>query len=302
MSRCSGAKSIPSRVLLVKYGTSLMPGRSGTSARAPTLMKILSACRTRASTEISFSLENLACPRMRVTFFMPAIQLARASLECFTTPSLRAFTARMSTWTFPAENPNSAPRPATCAARALATNVLVGMQPTFTQVPPSSLRSMSAVFSPSLSRRAHSAGPAWPVPMTIVSKRSGMRALFFENQESVVGRHREVLVLLEVLPFPERYKRLDIAQPAARIALAQHRVEARVALGRVSPAVVEGTINRERAARGQQPADAFEHPLDLRPGQDVAGVGGKTRVGRDVGPRAIDVELERPAQVRRARR
>src|SRR5258706_2640615 len=289
MSRCSGAKSPSIIVLLVKYGTSRMPGSSGTSARAPTLTKIRSACRTRAPTEISFSPENLACPWTSVTFFMPAIQLASASLECFTTPSLRPFAARMSTWTFPAENPNSAPRPATCAARALATSVLIGMQPTFTQVPPSSLRSMSAVFSPSLSRRAHSPGPACPVPMTMASKRSGMRARFFENQESVVGRHREVLVLLKVLPFPERHKRRDVAQAAARIALAQHRVEARVALGRVPPAVVERTVKGEHAARGQQPADAFEHPLDLRPGQDVAGIGGKKRGRRQFRPPPIHI-------------
>src|SRR5256885_576023 len=59
-------------------------------------------------------------------------------------------------------------------ARALATSVLVGMQPLLTQVPPRSLRSTTAVFRPSLSRRAHSAGPAWPVPITIASKRSAM--------------------------------------------------------------------------------------------------------------------------------
>jgi len=37
--------------------------------------------------------------------------------------------------------PYSAPRLAKCAACALATNVLVGMQPVFTHVPPISLRS-----------------------------------------------------------------------------------------------------------------------------------------------------------------
>ena len=51
-----------------------------------------------------------------------------------------------------------------------------GIQPLFTQVPPSSLRSMSAVFRPSRSRRAHSAGAAWPTPMTMASKRSLMAA------------------------------------------------------------------------------------------------------------------------------
>src|ERR1700716_3694635 len=64
-----------------------------------------------------------------------------------------------------------------CTARALATSVLVGMQPTFTQVPPRSLRSISAVLMPSLSRRAQSAGAACPVPMTMASKCSGMGLL-----------------------------------------------------------------------------------------------------------------------------
>src|SRR3984893_8140384 len=64
-----------------------------------------------------------------------------------------------------------------CTARALATSVLVGMQPTLTQVPPRSLRSISAVLIPSLSRRAQSAGAACPVPITMASKRSDMRLL-----------------------------------------------------------------------------------------------------------------------------
>src|SRR5947199_8497009 len=48
------------------------------------------------------------------------------------------------------------------------------MQPTLTQVPPRSLRSMTAVLRPSLSRRAHNAGAACPVPMTIASRRSAI--------------------------------------------------------------------------------------------------------------------------------
>ena len=60
------------------------------------------------------------------------------------------------------------------AARALATRVLVGMQPTLTQVPPNSLRSMMAVFIPSRVILAAMDGPAWPVPMMTASNFSAM--------------------------------------------------------------------------------------------------------------------------------
>ena len=50
-----------------------------------------------------------------------------------------------------------------------ATSVFVGMQPTLTHVPPNSLRSMIAVLSPAPVRRAASAGPDCPVPMTMAS-------------------------------------------------------------------------------------------------------------------------------------
>ena len=70
--------------------------------------------------------------------------------------------------------PYSAPCLATCAARALAISVFVGMQPTLTQVPPTRLRSRMAVLRPEAARRTASAGPACPVPMTIASYRSLM--------------------------------------------------------------------------------------------------------------------------------
>src|SRR5712691_9796204 len=86
--------------------------------------------------------------------------------------SLRALTLAMSTPTGPpTTTPNPAAWRATWAARALATRVLVGMQPTLTQVPPNRLRSMMAVFMPASVRRAASGGPAWPVPMTMASNR-----------------------------------------------------------------------------------------------------------------------------------
>src|SRR3954468_837880 len=48
--------------------------------------------------------------------------------------------------------------------------VLVGVQPSFTQVPPNLSRSITATFIPAPARRAASAGPAWPVPTTMASK------------------------------------------------------------------------------------------------------------------------------------
>src|SRR6476659_5933661 len=56
------------------------------------------------------------------------------------------------------------------ATRALASSVLVGMQPVLTQVPPKSLRSTSATLSPALASSTASGGPAWPAPSTIASK------------------------------------------------------------------------------------------------------------------------------------
>src|SRR5574341_1228692 len=48
-------------------------------------------------------------------------------------------------------------------------SVLVGVQPSFTHVPPNLSRSMTATFCPAAERRAASAGPAWPVPTTMAS-------------------------------------------------------------------------------------------------------------------------------------
>src|SRR5262249_39508808 len=94
-----------------------------------------------------------------------------------------AFTRAMSTRTAPSSiTPNSAPRRATCAARALAISVLVGVQPLLTQVPPTSLRSMIAVLRPALPSRTASAGPAWPVPMTIASNARVMRLPPFADE------------------------------------------------------------------------------------------------------------------------
>ena len=92
-------------MLLVRKGTSFTPGSGGTSARAPTSRKILSACSRRLPTDTVRGAVNAACPCTSDTFFILAIHLARPSVECLTTPSLRFFTAGMSTRTLPAEKP-----------------------------------------------------------------------------------------------------------------------------------------------------------------------------------------------------
>src|SRR5687767_4346904 len=55
------------------------------------------------------------------------------------------------------------------AAYALAIRVFVGVQPSFTHVPPNLWRSITATLRPAAANLAASAGPAWPVPTTIAS-------------------------------------------------------------------------------------------------------------------------------------
>src|SRR6266516_7602677 len=55
------------------------------------------------------------------------------------------------------------------ATRPLATIVLVGVQPSLIQVPPTCTRSIRAVFHPARARVVESGPPAWPAPITIAS-------------------------------------------------------------------------------------------------------------------------------------
>jgi hypothetical protein len=69
----------------------------------------------------------------------------------------------------PTFTPYSAARRARCAAYALATIVLVGMQPVLTHVPPNRCRSATATVMPASDSRLASAGPDCPVPMMMAS-------------------------------------------------------------------------------------------------------------------------------------
>ena len=144
---------------------------SGIVARPPTLMKICSASSSSPFTLTTRGDSKRACPWISCTLGAFLSQLVTPWFDCCTIASLRALTRGMSTRTAPSSiTPKSAPRRATCAARALAINVLVGMQPLLTQVPPTRWRSIIATLRPALPRRTASGGPAWPVPMTIASK------------------------------------------------------------------------------------------------------------------------------------
>src|SRR5215208_1534218 len=147
---------------------------SGATARPPTLRKILSASSTRPSTLIVCGSSKRAWPRMNVQPFIPLSHDSRPLRSSSMTLSLRALTLAMSTVTSPVPTPYSAPRRARCAACALATSVLVGMQPVFTQVPPTSLRSITATVWPASVSLPASGGPAWPAPTMIASNFSAM--------------------------------------------------------------------------------------------------------------------------------
>src|ERR1044071_5141471 len=77
--------------------------------------------------------------------------------------------------------------------------VLVGVQPSFTQVPPNLSRSTTATFIPAPPRRAARAGPAWPVPTMMASKRVVMPvslaqgpAIFMPSRTRARNAMREV--------------------------------------------------------------------------------------------------------------
>ena len=170
MTRCSGSVSIAIIETFVSTGTPAMPSQAGSTGRPPTLMKMRGASSLAPSTSTAFGATKRACPQISVSPGVDAIHFPSDAIESATTRSLRALTAFMSTPIGPSMRmPQSPARRATCAARALATSVLVGMQPSLTQVPPRCSRSISAVFRPDLASRTASDGPAWPAPITIAS-------------------------------------------------------------------------------------------------------------------------------------
>jgi len=169
MTRCSGTWSSSITDTLSSTGTLSMPGRSGRTARPPTLMKMRGAVMRRLPTASVAGATKRASPSTTSVCASPRIQASTAWRECITRACLRAITRARSTRMSPQSKPNSAPRCAWRTARALATRVLVGTQPTLTQVPPKWWRSITAVRRPSLLQRAAMAGPAWPAPMTMAS-------------------------------------------------------------------------------------------------------------------------------------
>src|SRR3954470_21071652 len=173
------------------------------------------------------------------------------------------------------------------------------MQPLLTHVPPSSLRSMSAVFSPSLSSRAQSAGAAWPTPITIASKRSA--TAFPENEQAVIRGHGVVFFYHQSVFRGQRRDRFLVTQAALRVAPSQPRIEGLIARRGVLAAVIERAVHGEHAAVRQQAADAAHHALDLRPGNDVQRIGSEDGVNRQFWKWMINIELDRLEQPRRLR-
>src|SRR5215468_1702692 len=118
---------------------------------------------------------------MTVQFSSPRNHSSTPLFDRPETASLLALTRFISTRTSPAAKPYSSPRRATWAAYALATSVLVGMHPVFTQVPPNLWRSIIATVMPAAANRAAKDGPAWPVPMMMASKCWDMRHLLIKE-------------------------------------------------------------------------------------------------------------------------
>ena len=155
--------------------TSVRPGIAGRSGAPPTFRKIRGAAYSVSPTCSVRGPEKRASPCTTVRFGVLPSQAASEWCEAAMILSFLARTAAMSTRTGASNTtPHSAARRATCAARALATQVFVGTQPLLTQVPPSGPRSISTVFKPSRAQRAAIDGPAWPAPITIASS-SGCR-------------------------------------------------------------------------------------------------------------------------------
>ncbi len=104
-------------VLLVRNGTSSIPGIGGTVARPPTFRKIRSAVRVSSPTCTVFGPVSRAWPWITVPFSRPRIQLSTPTRDWPETPSLRALTCFMSTVAGPGRiTPNSAARWAIRAA------------------------------------------------------------------------------------------------------------------------------------------------------------------------------------------
>jgi hypothetical protein len=141
---------------------------SGTRARPPTLMKMRGAVRTSSPTRIFCGPSKRAWPWTSVIPSIPCNHLSSPARAFSVTPRARAITFGKSTRTSDATTPRSVLR-ARCAAYALETSALVGMQPVLTQVPPRNLRSTSATFIPAPVNREPSEGPAWPAPRMIAS-------------------------------------------------------------------------------------------------------------------------------------
>ena len=128
------------------------PGIGGMIARPPTLMKIVGVPRMPFTPTVVGDSKR-ACPLITVTPRWHATTPRRPG-PALDDPSLRALTPSCRPHPPADRHTVVGARRARYAAYALATSVLVGMQPVLTQVPPKLLRSTIATF-----RRRSRAGP-----------------------------------------------------------------------------------------------------------------------------------------------
>ncbi len=104
---------------------------------------------------------------------------------------------------------------------------------------------------------------------------------------------------LQALGPRQRIDRLEVADPARRVAPPEVRIELGVARGRVIPVEPERPVNGELTTRREDPTDAAEECLYLVPGHDVQRVRAVYRVGRADRPgRQVYVKLDRRPQIR----
>lgn len=132
-----------------------MPLMSGIRGRAPTLMNICGAVSSSLPTTIVQGLLNLAWPKMTSMVSTLSNHLLSPACPLFITVCARPLTTFRSTSIGPPKiAPYSPALLVTAIALAEATNVLVGMHPELTHVPPRCFRSTSATLRPSAAIRA----------------------------------------------------------------------------------------------------------------------------------------------------
>ena len=199
--------------VLLRVGTSRTPGRSGTAARAPTLMKMRSAASRGLADRDLFGPVKRAWPWTSVT---PRHAGSQSASSCRPVGTMRvdAGVHRLHVDRDRAGDRRRTRRRGapSCATLALAISVLVGRQPVLMQVPPRCRRSTSATLRPAPASRTASDGPAWPAPMTMSSKTRSCRSCEADRDQA----ERDRRGILEEGRAGDRSRRMRRAAREAR--------------------------------------------------------------------------------------